>query len=55
MSTAEKFPDMSDIIQVKESRVGRAEENTFNPIRPGLFWSSWAWEGGGGGFKSPPP
>ena len=24
-----------------------------NPIRPGLFWSSWAW-GRGGGFKSPP-
>ena len=22
----------------------------FNPIPPGLFWSSWAW-GGGGGLK----
>ena len=28
---------------------------SFNPIRPGLFWSSWAWMGGGGGgFKCPP-
>ena len=32
----------------------------FDPIRPGLFWSSWACVcvcvgGGGGGFKSPLP
>ena len=25
-----------------------------NPIGPGLFWSSWAWEGGGGGLQKPP-
>ena len=26
-----------------------------NPIPPGLFWSSWAWggEGGGGGLQKP--
>ena len=26
--------------------------NNINPIRPGLFWSSWAW--GGGASKAPP-
>ena len=26
---------------------------TLNPIRPELFWSSWAWGGGGGASKAP--
>ena len=27
----------------------------FSPIPPGLFWSSWAWGGGGRGVLQKPP
>ena len=30
----------------------RFNDIRFNPIRPGLFWSSWG--GGGGASKAPP-
>ena len=32
----------------------RFNDIRFNPIRPGLFWSSWEGGGGGGASKAPP-
>ena len=43
------------ILGITSQNNGRFLEHIrLNPIPPGLFWSSWAWGGGGGGFKSPP-